>query len=185
LGIIKTEAGACIFCSLLLRQDRESMNTVWIIFLGALTAAGCSASPVSPDPDVDEITPGSTSSAEETGGVVGIRFDEIVTYADLELRWLEVEDSRCPIGDNCFWEGDVKVTLEATRTGKRGKGPVEFRLTLHARREPGAVSVYGYELGLLDVAPLPRAGVIPERSDYMAEIGISEAFSAPLSSPRQ
>ena len=79
----------------------------------------------------------------KTTGVVKIRFDEIVTHDDLELRWLEINDSRCPTGVNCFWAGEVKVIIEATRTMVEGSQPVEFQLTLQSRQVPVTTSVSG------------------------------------------
>jgi hypothetical protein len=139
---------------------------------------------VSPDPRAGEITPGSVSSGEEASGVVEIRFDQIVTYADLELRWLEVKDSRCPIGVNCFWEGEVRVVIEAARAEEEGEAPVEFQLTLRAGQKPETASVFGYEMVLVNVVPHPKNGVTPERSDYVADIRISVAASLRLSGPQ-
>ena len=154
------------------------MNIRWMILLSVLMSTGCSGSPVSPDPGKGEITPSSVSSAEETSGVVEIRFDEIVTHVDLELRWLEVNDSRCPIGVNCFWAGEVKVILEAARAEGEGEAPVEFQLTLRAGQKPETASVFGYEFELLNVDPHPTDGVTQKRSDHVAEIGISRAVSS-------
>lgn len=114
----------------------------------------------------------------KTTGVVKIRFDEIVTHDDLELRWLEINDSRCPTGVNCFWAGEVKVIIEATRTMVEGSQPVEFQLTLQSRQVPVTTSVSGYVLELLNVDPYPKDKVTPVRSNYVAEIKISEAAKA-------
>ncbi|RLA42412.1 MAG: hypothetical protein DRR42_23435 [Gammaproteobacteria bacterium] len=154
------------------------MNTIWMILLSTLAATGCYGSPVSPDPRISKITPVSASSALKTNGVVKMRFDEIVTYADLELRWLEVHDSRCPTGVNCFWAGEVKVILEVTRTMVEGSKPVELQLTLQSRREPVTASVFGYVLELLNVYPYPKDKVTPVRSNYVVEIKISKAAQA-------
>jgi hypothetical protein len=153
------------------------MNTIWMILLSTLAATGCYGSPVSSDPGASEITSSSASSSVKTNGMVKIRFDETVTYADLELRWLEINDSRCPTGVNCFWAGEVKVMLEATRTTAQGSEPAELQLTLQSRREPATatVSFSGYELELLNVDPYPKDKVTPERSYYVAEIKISAA----------
>jgi hypothetical protein len=151
------------------------MNNIWMILLSTFAATGCYGSPVSSDPGASKTTSVSSSSAVKTNGVVKIRFDEIVTYADLELRWLEVSDSRCPTGVNCFWAGEVKVILEATRTMVEGNKPVELQLTLQSRRKPVTASVSGYEFELLNVDPYPKDKVAPVRSNYVAEIKISEA----------
>ena len=155
------------------------MNTIWLILLSALASAGCYGNPVSPDMGSSEPAPVSTSSVGQTNEVVTIHFDEIVTYADFKLRWLEINDSRCPIGVKCISAGEVKVTLEATREMEEGNTPVEFQLTLHARRNPATVSVFGYLLELLSVDPHPKHGVTPERGSYVAEIKLSNAVVRP------
>jgi hypothetical protein len=155
------------------------MNTIWMILLSTLAATGCYGSPVSSDPGASEITSASASSAVKTNGMVKIRFDETVTYADLELRWLEINDSRCPTGVNCFWAGEVKVVLEATGTMVEGNKPVKIQLTLQSRQEPVTVSVSGYVLELLNVDPYPKDKVTPVRGNYVAEIKISEAALTP------
>jgi hypothetical protein len=151
------------------------MNTIWMILLSTLAATGCYGSPASSDPGASEITSASASSAVKTNGMVKIRFDETVTYGDLELRWLEINDSRCPTGVNCFWAGEVTVILEAKHTLAEGNKPDEIQLTLQSRGEPATASVSGYELELLKVDPYPKDKVTPERSYYVAEIKISAA----------
>ncbi len=155
------------------------MNINWLILLSALASAGCYGNPVSPDMVSSELTPVSVSSPGQTNEVINIRFDEIVTYADLKLRWLEVNDSRCPIGVNCVWAGEVKVLLEATRAMAEGNMPVEVQLTLHARPKPSTASVFCYELELLNVDPHPKDGVTPERGNYVAKIKFSNAVVRP------
>ncbi len=155
------------------------MNTIWMILLSTLAATGCYATPASTDPGASEIMPVSASSTVEKNGVVKIRFDETVTYADLELRWLEVSDSRCPTGVNCFWAGEVKVILEATRSMVEGNKPVKLQLTLQSRRDPVTTSVSGYVLELLNVDPYPKDKVTPKRSNYVAEIKISAVAKTP------
>jgi len=150
------------------------MKTIWMILLSALASAGCYGSPLSPDPGASEIKPVSVASAEETNAMVTIRFDEIVTHHSMELRWLEISDSRCPTGVNCVWAGEVKVTLEVTDTLAQDTQPVEIQLTLQARGGAATVSVLGYELELLNVDPYPKDEVTTARNNYVARIKISQ-----------
>ena len=115
-------------------------------------------------------TPQPSSSSEGTGQQVELRFDETAEYRDLKLRWLEVEDSRCPIGVQCVWAGQVVVTVEATRGEE---GPVELELVLRVGRDPRAVRAFAHELLLKGVDPPPRPGVTPERSHYLALLEIT------------
>ena len=154
------------------------MKTIWIILLCTLTATACHAKQETPDPGTSEIKPVSASSAGQTNAVLKIHFDEIVSHDDLELRWLDINDSRCPTGVNCFWAGEVKVVLEVTRAMEEGDKPVEIQLTLGVRREPVTASVFGYELELLKVDPYPKDKKTPVRSNYEAEVKISKATQA-------
>lgn len=150
------------------------MKTIWMILLGTLVSSGCYGNPVSSDAGVNEIASTTASSSAITTGVVKLRFDETSTHGGLELRLLKVMDSRCPVGANCFWAGEVKVILEASNVQQSGTEPVEVQLTLQARQGPTTAAVSGYEMKLLNVDPYPMDGVTPKRTDYIAEINISE-----------
>jgi hypothetical protein len=103
------------------------------------------------------------------GAVIELRFDETVAYQDLELRWLRLDDSRCPIGVTCVWEGQIIATVEVARGAE---GSVELELRLQVGIEPETSRAFDHELVLQGVAPHPKDGVTPERSDYVARIEI-------------
>lgn len=138
----------------------------------AITVAGCSgATPVSPEPTPEALDLGSSASGEGAGTTIELRFDETVEYEDLELRWLELEDSRCPIGVTCIWEGQIVATVEVARGEAE---PLELELVLRAGIEPESSRAFDHELLLQGVDPHPKDGVTPERSDYVARIAIVE-----------
>jgi hypothetical protein len=118
---------------------------------------------------VPEPTSGSLSSSDNSGTVIELRFDQTVEYQDLELRWLALDDSRCPIGVTCVWEGQIVATVEVARGGE---GSVELKLPLRVAIEPETSRAFDHELVLQGVDPHPRYGVTPERSDYVARIEI-------------
>lgn len=149
------------------------MKPIWMILLSTLVSAGCYGKPLSPDAGAGEPATVSVTSAGETNAMVTIRFDEIVTHDDMELRWLEISDSRCPTGVNCVWAGEVKVTLEVNDTLAQDTQPVEVQLTLQARGGV-ATSVLGYEFELLNVDPYPKDEVTTVRNNYVARIKISQ-----------
>jgi hypothetical protein len=127
---------------------------------------------VDPDPVSKPAENGPNSSAGESSAVLELRFDQTTTYQDLELRWLHVHDSRCPIGVNCVWEGEVTATLEVDR-GEEDS--VQVELTLHVGSEPERATAFGYELELQSVDPHPKRGITPERSDYVAKVEVDES----------
>ena len=101
--------------------------------------------------------------------IVELRLDQTVSTDALSLRWQELNDSRCPVGVACVWEGQAAVILEVRRGGEAGK---TVELVLRAGAEPAARAVAGLELRLLEVEPYPREGVVPERNQYVATLEI-------------
>jgi len=155
------------------------MKTIWMILLGALVSGGCYGNPANPEPGVSEIATASVSSTAISVGLVTLRFDEVVTHGVLELRLLNVMDSRCPTGVTCVWAGEVKVALEASDAEAEDDQPVGFELTLPVRGVAKTASVLGYDMQLMDVNPYPGDGITPKRSDYLAEVKISQAAQKP------
>ena len=68
------------------------------------------------------------------------------------------EDSRCPTGVQCPWEGDAAVRLELSSDN------AEFApqpRTLHTALEPRAVEFLGVTIRLVEVAPYPNSAGPP------------------------
>ena len=145
------------------------LNTVFVI---AMTAAGCSSgNPVSPpDSTSPPVETGDRSSTQATTAEIGLQFDEVLEYQGLKLRWLELEDSRCPIGVACIWEGQIVATIEVTRGDE---SPVELQLLLRAGLKHEAKRAFDYDLLLLAVDPHPKEGVTAERNSYLARVEIT------------
>ncbi|MCB1701181.1 MAG: hypothetical protein KDI14_10120 [Halioglobus sp.] len=116
--------------------------------------------------DVAVATPGAPNPA----AIVELRFDEIGRYGELQLRWLTLDDSRCPTGSACVWAGQIAVTLEVVDPRQAA---VEVKLLHPLRGQPAAVSALGCELRLLGVDPYPKEGREPARGDYRMQLGIS------------
>jgi hypothetical protein len=73
-----------------------------------------------------------------------------------------VEDSRCPTGANCIWEGDaaVKIRLDIPNTSPS-------RYTLHTNKQFVREIEHGGVLILLvAVTPYPTADAAPRRNEY-------------------
>lgn len=64
-----------------------------------------------------------------------------------------VEDSRCPLGVDCIWEGNAEIAIQVA---KAGEPPASRRLNTHPSRGT-EVSYLGYRIGLIDLEPYPRA----------------------------
>ncbi len=66
------------------------------------------------------------------------------------------EDSRCPEGLRCFWEGNASVVVTV--------GDID--LTLNTTLEPREAGLAGYAIRLVDVQPHPRRDVERRPSEY-------------------
>lgn len=130
---------------------------------GALTRPG-----VTPSGETGSAAASAPAATGEVA-VVEVRFDETVSSGALRLRWMDLNDSRCPQGVKCVWAGEAAATVEVTRNGLE---PQTIVLKLRAGQEESAQMAAGSELRLLDVEPYPRTGMTPERGDYVAAIGI-------------
>lgn len=76
------------------------------------------------------------------------------------------EDSRCPTGVQCVWEGDAEVVL--TLGGPAGIESVRLHTTL----DPRVVDFGGYEVELRAVAPYPVDGEAIEPDDYVVQLAV-------------
>jgi hypothetical protein len=115
-----------------------------------------------------------------------LHFDETVEYDGLLLQLLALEDSRCPLGVQCIWEGQVVATLDVARNDptesqnadepeKSANGAVHsetVELLLRAGRDQRSEAVAGYELLLTSVEPYPKDGVTTERAGHVVTIEI-------------
>lgn len=146
------------------------MKTALIIIALILLGAGGYAV-VSKDPapvSVDE-TPsddGRIRGPEDRALSVG----QTATIAGLSVTLNGVNDSRCPIGVECIWAGEVSasVTLNAgeetsTRDMKLGAEPVEFK---------------GYFISLTSALPHPTEGVSTDESDYMLTFHVAPVIGS-------
>ena len=103
-----------------------------------------------------------------------LRFDRVVVDGDIEMKLLEIKDSRCPVGANCFLAGEVSVVLVVNCNHEEQTEPVELTLTRPVRGKPTLGTACGHLLELINVSPYPKEGVTIERSEHQAEIQIEK-----------
>lgn len=144
------------------------LHFVFVIFFMVSACTGGNAvspvtAPEAPDPAV-------RAMVAEVATVIELRYDETANYQELTLRWLKLEDSRCPIGVTCVWAGQMLATVEIT---KGNEDPIEVELLRRAAREPEVSHAFGYELRLLGVDPHPKENVTPARGDYVMRVEIA------------
>ena len=87
---------------------------------------------------------------------------------NLKVEFVAVpEDSRCPTGVDCIWEGNGKIRL---RIGKprSDAATVELNTTV----EPGNASYLNYEVRLVNLSPYPKAKQPINKKSYVATLSI-------------
>ncbi len=92
---------------------------------------------------------------------------------ELTLRWLELNDSRCPEGLQCFVAGQAQLRIEVSHAGH---DPGEIILVLAAGRRLGKddaeATVGPFHIELKTVEPYPVAGNILPEEDRWATLTI-------------
>jgi len=87
--------------------------------------------------------------------------------SNLTIKFVAVEDSRCPSDANCVWAGNAKVTIQVT--GRRGQSKT---FDLNTNLEGKSARFDGYEITLGTVTPYPASNVRINRNGYTASFTI-------------
>ena len=106
----------------------------------------------------------------QRGQVFQLRVGQQVQVEDLSLAFTAVlEDSRCPEGAECVWEGQVRIALAA---GRGGRMPEAIEMTLRAGRpaDLSSVQIGAYRVELVSVIPYPQAGGSKAPDGYTATL---------------
>ncbi|MEU1983095.1 hypothetical protein [Nocardia sp. NPDC019395] len=136
----------------------------WAVVAGLLISApGCAAS-AGPQP-------GSVPAELGTEFTLAVGDTGLVDHDRVAVLFREVaEDSRCPAGADCVWEGDATVVTELTVDGTRS--PAELHSSGRFATE---VTSGGYRVALRAVHPEPpRSGQLPP-SAYRVDLLVTRA----------
>jgi hypothetical protein len=133
--------------------------TKTLLFLALIAAACSSDSPAGPD--------------EPTlGKPFDVRANETAVLASegLRITFQKVRnDSRCPEGVSCVWEGDAEVVLQV-ETAPEDRA----EMGLHTNhRFPSAASFLKYRVVLQELRPLANASKPVAPEDYVATLVVS------------
>lgn len=146
------------------------MSIAGALALTAIAFAACSGgNPASPEAVSAEPPSGTESPTSGAAATVELRYDQTVIHDGLELRLLDIGDSRCPTGVVCIWEGQAEVRVEVARGSDAS---VEVQLTLRAGHDAEKAVAHGHLLRLLAVDPYPKEGKTTPREAYVARIEI-------------
>ncbi len=113
-----------------------------------------------------------TSITANLGQAFDIKVGQEATISSqqLSLKFLSVsEDSRCPQGTNCIWEGNGKVNIQLTSQSQTSD-TVELNTAMSL---PSEATYLNYNISLLDLQPYPLAGSTLQQSEYIATVSVS------------
>lgn len=138
-----------------------SLRRAVLLALAALAAyggaaSGCRGDGSPPSPESDGLPP-----------LLELRLRVPVQLDGIEVEWLRLEDSRCPVGVNCGWAGEARVTLAVREPGAE---PREVELGLPPRPEDLPVQVGRYGLELVAVEPYPVHPVEVDDDERLARV---------------
>lgn len=112
-----------------------------------------------------------TTSLGEDVAVVGepfqVEFGETARIPDagFDLTFVAlVDDSRCPDGATCIWQGNASVVVSLS----------EVEVSLNTALDPREASFQRYIVRLLAVEPYPRLGEEYQPIDYVITLLVAE-----------
>jgi len=124
-------------------------------------ALGCGGAT---EPEVD-VSASFVSAPKEV--VVGYGQEIRIGSSVLRVVFTGVEDSRCPMGVLCIWQGNAAVDLAVAA----GSGP-SYPLRLNTTLEPQQADWQGLRFSLVEVRPAPVADLPTKKEDYSITLRI-------------
>jgi hypothetical protein len=113
-----------------------------------------------------------TSITASLGQAFDIKVGQVASISSqqLSLTFLSVsQDSRCPKGVNCVWEGNGKVNIQLTSQGQTSD-TIELNT---ATSLPSEATYLSYKISLLDLQPYPLEGSTIQQAEYRATVRVS------------
>jgi hypothetical protein len=100
---------------------------------------------------------------ESFAELIEIKFGETVLYENLNLKFYDIEDSRCTLDVTCVWEGKVSARIHTSNQTHKIGGTFEIGYPF--------THMTPYTITLVDVKPHP---ISTEKPDYVAILDISK-----------
>lgn len=95
----------------------------------------------------------------------------VVEEAGLRVGFVSVdEDSRCPVGVNCVWAGNVRVALSLSLDESEDR-----RVSLNTAFNPRAVRFRGRRISIKKVAPPKIEGERIKPDEYVITLVVASA----------
>lgn len=100
---------------------------------------------------------------------VRVKTQKSVMRDKLRIKFVAVEDSRCPADANCIWAGNAKVTIKVTN--RRGESKT---FDLNTNLDGKSARFGGYEITLGEVTPYPRSDIRINPNGYTARFTVKK-----------
>lgn len=109
----------------------------------------------------------------EFGERVEIPYGHDVSFTNgPQIKFLEVEDSRCATGVTCIWAGEAKAKISF----KESNSTTTHTLTQGGGASEGKDTIRGYDF-TFTVNPYPQAGQAVPKKDYTLKLMVNKAGS--------
>lgn len=103
--------------------------------------------------------------------VITLGIEQVTNYQNLELRLVDIEDSRCATGVTCIWAGQLIVTLEVSNeVGEK------TAVKLIRKRESELAYAFEYSILLVDVAPHPKKDKVIQLRDQTVKLQLEKVM---------
>ena len=106
-----------------------------------------------------------------------IKINQTVEFEEFQIKFIKIEDSRCPSDVTCVWEGEAKIIFQIKQKSE------SQTITLTTQDISTTTSIGPYEISLINIVPYPTTtNDISE--EYVVTINITknnhEIFPSPL-----
>ncbi len=138
----------------------------------ALAVGACGSSSVTP------LQPSTEFSLLQAADSVPLSYGKVVKVGEVYLQLTDVNDSRCPSGVQCVWEGDGGATIAVHPPCYQAgcKAPSQV-LVLHTTTRAGSASGtgWGHRVTLVGLRPYPVANQAMEKDRYVAWVRVAQS----------
>lgn len=96
----------------------------------------------------------------------------VIKGEKLSVQFSSVQnESRCPTGVQCVWEGNAAISIQVS---KKRKKPVQAILNTNTAIQPNELVYKKYKIKLLGLNPYPRIDEKIEAKDYEAAMIVTK-----------
>jgi hypothetical protein len=147
-------------------MKQKAIKILTLILLSGLLITGCELL------QCDCYCTNYTAGELKLNETVDLAYNEMYCNSNYEIRisFDSLQDSRCPIGALCVWEGNARVKVYVQQSGI---GPAAFWLNTNVQFLTDTV-VNGLRYELIDVLPYPEMDKEYQPDDYILQMHISD-----------